>query len=516
MSKKISKIFEPMHNHRYNEILMYTGTLFAIFFLIFFRYFLAKERKKSLPTNYPVLGMMPGLLLNASRIYDYATEVMELSEGTFLFKGPWFSNMDMLVTSDPANVQYILSKNFHNFPKGPEFKKIFDVLGDGIFIADAESWENQRKLIMSLLKNLDFQKSVGESTWSKVKSGLIPILESVSAMGTELDLQEMFQRLTFDCSCVLVLGHDPNSLCLEFPHLPEEKAFTFAEEAVLRRHILPESLWKLQKWLKIGKEGKLSECKEIIDQYLSNCISLKKKSFKEEEDFDLLSSYMRLLAHENAPEISEEVWRDTMLNLLFAGKDTISATLTWFFWLLATNPEEEKKIRQEILENLRMSEVGKWEFSNMNELNGLIRLHGGLCESLRLFPPIGLQHKAPLNPDILPSGHPISPNVKTVLSFYSMGRLESIWGQNCLEFKPERWISETGGIKTEPSFKFIAFNAGPRSCLGKEMSFVQMKIVATAVMNRFHIQVVEDHPVSPRTSVVLQMKHGLKVKVSKK
>ncbi|KAG8386622.1 hypothetical protein BUALT_Bualt03G0167600 [Buddleja alternifolia] len=459
--------------------------------------------------------MMPGLLLNIGRIHQYVTEIIEQSGGTFLFKGPWFTKVEMLLTSDPANVHYILTKNFSNFPKGPDFKKIFDCLGDGIFVAESESWENQRKITRSLVHNTGFQEFVAKTSWKKMETGLIPILELVSKMGMEVDFQEIFQRFTFDCSCILVLGHDPSSLCTELPHLPHEKAFADAEEAILLRHILPESLWKLQKWFQIGKEKKLSNAKEVLDRFLSYCILLKQQDCKGDEDFDLLTSYKRTLAAKGvAPNVSEQVWRDTTLNLIFAGKDTISATLTWFFWLLATNPAEEEKIREEILKTLQLEKNGTWKYSNLDELKYLIYLHGALCESLRLFPPVAFQHKAPLEQDILPSGHWINSNTKTILSFYSMGRMESIWGKDCLEFKPGRWISEMGRIKNEPSFKFTAFNAGPRSCLGKEMSFIQMKIVAAAIISRFKIEVLEGNPVSPSTSVVLHMKHGLKVKVS--
>lgn len=176
------------------------------------------------------------------------------------------------------------------------------------------------------------------------------------------------------------------------------------------------------------------------------------------------------------------------------------------------NPSEEEKIRDEMSANLQGQ---NWKYSKMEELKKLVYLQGALCESLRLFPPVPFQHKAPAQHDVLPSGHRIGPNTKTVLSFYSMGRMEWIWGKDCLEFKPERWISEVGRIKVEPSFKFTAFNAGPRSCLGKEMSFIQMKIVAAAVISRFRIKVVEAHLISPRNSVILHTKRGMKVKVSK-
>ncbi|KAI4356571.1 hypothetical protein L6164_000586 [Bauhinia variegata] len=94
--------------------------------------------------------------------------------------------------------------------------------------------------------------------------------------------------------------------------------------------------------------------------------------------------------------------------------------------------------------------------------------------------------------------------------------MEDIWEKDCLEFKPQRWISEKGEIVHVPSYKFMVFNAGPRSCLGKTMSFTKMKMVATAILCNYHVQVVEAHPISPCSSAVLHMKHGLKVRVTKR
>nr|GMD28038.1 alkane hydroxylase MAH1-like [Ipomoea batatas] len=67
----------------------------------------------------------------------------------------------------------------------------------------------------------------------------------------------------------------------------------------------------------------------------------------------------------------------------------------------------------------------------------------------RLFPPIPMNHKMALETDILPSGHIVSPNTQILTSFYSMGRMEmeAIWDEDCMDFKHERWLSDSEGIK---------------------------------------------------------------------
>lgn len=490
-------------------------TLVAILcFLVLYRWC---SIKKSPVTNWPLLGMLPAIIGNIFRIHDWVADILRQTRNTFEFKGPWFTNMNYLITSDPENIRHTFIKNPSNFLKGPAFKSILEVLGDGIFIAESDSWKSQRKLTQSAMKHTSFQLLLVKITQRKVETGLFSILENASEQGTEVDLQDLFQRFTFDTTCRLLIGFDPCCLSVEFPDVPAVKAFDQIEEVLLYRHAQPESCWKLQKWLQIGQEKKLTRAWETLDNFLAQHIPLRGAAEQEEGEYsDLLTSYAQEAELTGAFKITDKFLRDTVVNLLLAGRDTISAAITWFFWLVATNPSVEINILEEMKAILKEKQDEKWVFFSATEVNKLVYLHGALCESLRLYPSVPLNHKDVVQPDILPSGHRVDQNTKMLFSLYSTGRMEEIWGEDCLEFKPQRWITERGGIKYVPSYKFIAFNAGPRSCLGKEISFVQMKIIATAVLYRFHVQVVEGHPVSPSNSIILHMKHGLKVRVSKR
>ncbi|MCD9559411.1 hypothetical protein HAX54_017340 [Datura stramonium] len=479
--------------------------------------------KSSVPTNWPLLGMLPGLIRNAHRVHEFVTAFLGEAGGTFEFQGPFFANFDMLITSDPANIHHILSKNFSNYPKGLEFREIFDILGNGIFNVDYELWEIQRKTTMSLMTHPKFQTLLERSMWDTIENGLLPVLDDFVQLGTLFDLQDIFQRFTFDAISKVLLDHDPRSLSSGLPHVPCEKAFNDVVDALLYRHILPKGCWRLQKWLRIGREKKLIQAWEAFDQFLYPCISRKQEELMykttKDEDFDIITGYIKAYnqwKNEHNLGNVQEFLRDTFLNLMFAGRDTTSAALTWFFWLLIKNPLVEIKIREEIQQQLHLKEDEILKHFNIEDTRKLVYLHGALCETLRFFPSVSLEHKLPLEFDILPSGHRVSPNAKIVLSFYTMGRMETIWGKDCLEFKPDRWISKQGRVKHEPSFKFPAFNAGPRTCLGKEMAFIQMKLVAAPIIYNYHIQLVEDQIISPSASVIVQMKNGLKVMLTKR
>ncbi|VVB09937.1 unnamed protein product [Arabis nemorensis] len=502
----------------------------SIYFLCFsflFAYFLiSKKPHPSFPTNWPFLGMLPGLLVEIHRVYDYITELLEASNLTYPFRGPCFGGLDMLITVDPANIHHIMSSNFANYPKGSEFKKIFDVLGDGIFNVDSELWKDLRKSAQSMMSHPEFQRFTLRTSIRKLEKGLVPLLDHVAEKKLVVDLQDVFQRFTFDTTFVLATGFDPGCLTIEMPEIEFSRALDEAEEAIFFRHVKPEKVWMMQRLIGVGDELKMKKAHSTFDRVCSKCIASKRDEIArgvmnvDSSSKDLLTSYMNVdtTKYKLLDPSNDRFLRDMILSFMLAGRDTTGSALTWFFWLLSKNPKVTTKIRQEINTKLspRTNNDSDFDSFNPQELNKLVYLHGALCEALRLYPPVPFQHKSPTKPDVLPSGHRVDPSSKIVFCLYSLGRMKSVWGEDASEFKPERWISESGRLIHVPSFKFLSFNAGPRTCLGKEVAMTQMKTVAVKIIQNYEIKIIEGHKIEPVPSVILHMKHGLKVLVTKR
>ncbi|XP_078432212.1 alkane hydroxylase MAH1-like [Wolffia australiana] len=478
--------------------------------------------------NWPILGMLPGLLSQLHRYYDWVTETLAESGCTFLFKGPWFSGMNLLTTIDPANVNHIFNTNFANYPKGDDFLEIFDILGDGIFNADSESWKSQRRAAHMLITEPKFKHFQEQSSRHKVENGLVPLLTSTAEKGTAVDLHDVFLRLTFDTTCNFIFGVDPGCLSPGLPAVPFAKAMDDAEEVLFFRHCVPESWWKLLRWLRVGEEKKMALAWKAIDDFILKQVSQRMKQegkvaedkpLGEELSPDLLTSYINRLSDVGGTPINSKFLRDTTLNLMLAGRDTTATALSWFSWVVSQHPEVEKKILAEletILEGLPESRRDKPIVFTAEDVSSAVYLRAALCESLRLFPPVPMEHKRAVQADVLPSGHKVEAKTKILINLYAMGRLKGAWGEDCNEFKPERWISEKGRLNHEPSYKFLSFNSGPRTCLGKEMAMTQMKVIAATIFYNFRIKTVPGHRVVPSLSIILHMKNGLLVNVEKR
>lgn len=158
-----------------------------------------------------------------------------------------------------------------------------------------------------------------------------------------------------------------------------------------------------------------------------------------------------------------------------------------------------------------------------DELKKLHYLHAALSESMRLFPPVAINSRLTVNDDVLPDGTPVKKGWFADYSAYAMGRMERVWGQDCREFKPERWLDRDGKYRSFDQFRFPVFHCGPRTCLGKDLAYIQMKAIAAAVMYEFEIVAADGGATSERmmnppyiVALLLKMTGGFPVRLKRR
>ncbi|XP_071692529.1 cytochrome P450 86B1-like [Rutidosis leptorrhynchoides] len=471
------------------------------------------------PMIWPVFGILPTVVLHASNLYEWGSDCLIKYGGTFYYRGMWMGGTFGVVTGDPHKIEYMLKTNFKNFPKGQAYKeRFYDFLGDGIFNADDELWRTQRRVANSEMHSARFMQFSLDSIKNLVHNKLLKVLEAKK--GCVVDLQDVLLRFTFDNTCSVAFGVDSGCLEVDFPETPFAKAFEKVTFASLMRFMVPHYIWKPMKFFRIGFERTLHDAVKIVHDFSEKTVRERKMELLSNKEgiistsrCDLLSRLIIMEQDKKDVFFTDKLLQDFCISFILAGRDTSSVGLSWFFWLITQNPLVETRILDEIHNILQQHEKpNKDNQENVvfteEELKKMVYLQAAISESLRLYPPVSFDHKQPQEDDVFPDGTHIGKGARVVYYMYGMARMENLWGKDCCEFRPERWIKD-GEFVSESQFKYTAFNAGPRLCVGKKFAYMQMKMVAASILLRYKLKLVEGHKVCPKLNTTLYMKYGL-------
>ena len=503
------------------------------------------------PTVYPIVGSLPSFIKNSHRTLDYITEELRKTPTqTMRFVRP--GGHIIYNTANVENVEHVLKTRFENYPKGDFMGELLgDFLGKGIFNVDGDLWKLQRKLASHEFTSRSLREFGFECSEKELEDRLVPILFQACEKGDVVDLEDLFLRFSFDNICQLGFGVDPNCLDSSLPTVRFAQAFDKAtENTVLRFRMLPFTM-TFKKFFNLSPERELKEAVAVVNEFAEGVIQARRKEIHESQGNaidarqDLLSRFMRftdsseqdevvqseleqkcmndLKLNATEPKVKERAsdvfLRDIVISFVLAGRDTSSVGLAWFFHALSHNPHVEAKIYDEIKLHLEARPEEdtppsgrRGHLFSFEQLKQLHYLHAAIHESLRLFPPVPLDTKEAVRDDVFPDGTVIRGGERITYNIYAMARMETIWGPDCNEFKPERWLKD-GVFVPENSFKFATFQAGPRICLGKELALIQMKLVASSLIYHFKFTAMQMHPPKQWRSLVFRMTNGFPVTV---
>ncbi|KDP41226.1 hypothetical protein JCGZ_15633 [Jatropha curcas] len=496
-----------------------------------------RKRNKKGPRTWPIIGAAIEQFMNYDRMHDWL--VAYLSELRTVVVPMPFTTYTYI--ADPASVEHVLKTNFSNYPKGETYHSYMEVLlGDGIFNADGELWRRQRKTASFEFasKNLrDFSTIVFREYSLKLSS----ILSNASFQNQEIDMQELLMRMTLDSICKVGFGVEIGALA---PNLPDNcfaQAFDAANIIVTLRFIDP--LWKIKKFLNVGSEALLDKSIKIIDDFTYSVIYKRKAEIEaarkighEKGKHDILSRFIEL-GEDPENNFTDKSLRDVVLNFVIAGRDTTATTLSWAIYMIMTHNDIAEKLYMELKtfeeerakeENVMLLQFDLDDLESFTQrimqyaglltydsLGKLYYLHAVVTETLRLYPAVPQDPKGIMEDDILPDGTRVKAGGMVTYVPYSMGRMEYNWGPDAASFKPERWLKD-GIFQNASPFKFTAFQAGPRICLGKDSAYLQMKMTLAILCRFFKFHLVPNHPVKYRMMTTLSMAHGLKLRVSRR
>ncbi|KAF4552475.1 Cytochrome P450-like protein 41 [Elsinoe fawcettii] len=199
----------------------------------------------------------------------------------------------------------------------------------------------------------------------------------------------------------------------------------------------------------------------------------------------------KLIPISQKDENSRGLLRSACASNVFAGSDTTGITLSAIAFNIFSIPEVLGRLRAEIDSATKDGRAS--DPITFKESQELPYFQAVIKESMRLHPATGLPlwRVAPVGgADIagthFPAGSIVGANT------WVAHRNKDVFGEDADEFRPERWMEQDKERLAQMERYFFPFGLGSRTCIGKNISLLEMGKVVPQLVRRFDFEIVDE------------------------
>jgi cytochrome P450 len=336
-------------------------------------------------------------------------------------------------------------------------------LGNGLVPNDGESWKRQHRLVMP-----GFHKT-------RVDAYAPTMVDYTSDMvrgwkeGEQRDFRNEMVELTLRVVAKTLFDTD-----LARDSETVHGAMQAIVEALIDHAQTPIPA---PRWWPSERNKRMVRALDSMNGVIERLITARRK---QKEDRGDLMSHIVFAADEEG-SMSAQQMRDELMTLIFAGHETTAHTLTWAWYLLATNRDKLAKAQREIDETLGNRPIG------IDDLRQLPYLEMCLKESLRRLPAVWIYGRE-AQTDLHLGGYSFPKGSILAVSPLAIGRNAKYFDKPD-EYRPERWTREFE--RQLPKGAYVPFAAGPRVCLGKQFAMMEMRIVLGTLIQNVDVNLLE-------------------------
>ncbi|NXP27014.1 THAS synthase, partial [Scytalopus superciliaris] len=436
--------------------------------------------------------------------------------------GYYIGRQMFVVVSSPEMIKQILVTDFNNFTNRTKPNLISKPMLDSILCLRDDRWKYVRSLLTPAFSDTKLKEMI--PLINQACDVLLCNLKVYANSGKAFDIQRCYNCFTLDVVGSVAFGTEVDSQ--KNPDDPFVKnCRTFFEMSLFKPLLIltfsfPFIMIPL---LRIFPNKKQKELNGFFIQTIKNSIAYRHQQDAAERRRDFLqwmldscNSAESLAAgcsdvispsatprQNEAPlpgrapseKVQKTLTEDEIAGqaflFLIAGYETTTSTLSFATYLLATNPECQEKVLQEVDEFSAKHMV--LDYQNVQELPYLDMV---IAETLRMYPPaFRFTREAAKDCVVLGQHIPAGAVIETAVGH--LHHNPEFWPEP-EKFIPERFTEEAK--KERHPFAYLPFGAGPRGCIGMKMGLLETKITLLRILQKFQFKTC------PETEIPLQLK----------
>lgn len=205
---------------------------------------------------------------------------------------------------------------------------------------------------------------------------------------------------------------------------------------------------------------------------------------------DFLTKFMQV--HEADPQ---KMTRGDLATIcqenIGAGSDTTAISLSSVFYHLLKHPSTYNRLRDEIDEAAKTGKLS--DPITFKEAQGLRYLQAVIKEALRMHPATGLPlvRVVPAGGAVI-AGHHFPAGATVGINAWVAHHNTSVYGEDADSWRPSRWLEfEEQGRAGDVEKYFFAFGMGSRTCIGKNISLLEMSKLVPQLLRKFDLALDE-------------------------
>jgi len=368
--------------------------------------------------------------------------------------------LPVYVVHHPDGVKHVLQEQPRRYSKDTiQYRALATITGKGLLTSDGSFWLRQRRLA---------QPAFGKSRLLELDSIVVPATEAMLARWfdaastqRELDVDDEMMKLALEVVGKALFGID---LSQDAPRLTHAVLSALDHIVYRARNIIVAPAF-------VPTPGNLRfrAALRTLDDAVYGFMRERRHTGNLGDD--LLGMLLRARDETTGEAMTDIQIRDEILTMLIAGHETVAAALTWSWYLLAQNPDCQRRLHEEAVNVLGERVPTGADVSSLTYAGQVF------SESLRLYPPAWVITRKAIESDEL-FGYPIVAGALVIMSPYVIHRLPSFW-KDAENFLPGRFESD---IESEQHrYAYIPYGAGPRMCIGNHFAEIEAKLILAMV-----------------------------------
>jgi cytochrome P450 len=384
------------------------------------------------------------------------------------------------IVSKPEIIQQILKLRPTKFRRMYKLDQILRYDGViGVFNSEGEEWKIHRRIVNKGL-DLKHQQHYFPAMLITLERFYNKML-SVATTRENYCIQDDLVRFTVDITSSLAFGYEMNTLEQNGNVIQDHMGKIFPR--FFKRINDPILFYKIYKNKKDREyDVALNEINKQIDKFIENG---KENLIKHPELKENPTNFLEaiLVAAEEEKVFSNQEIKGNLITLLFAGEDTTAHSLAWAILFICNHPEIQKKLQEEA-----DAVIGQENYlKDYSKNNDFPYTEAVINETLRLKSVAPLLFIEPLE-DIEIDNY-LFKKGKAIATITRFAAITDSYFSDSKQFKPERWLEkEESKCPVHNTDAFMPFGFGPRFCPGKNLAFLEMKLLLSMIAKNFNIE----------------------------